>query len=57
LVFGLLINLKGSLEEGPIRKKRISTASVPHMVDSNDGEKATEVSKQYSCHMTGLLVG
>ncbi|QCE07256.1 hypothetical protein DEO72_LG9g2273 [Vigna unguiculata] len=40
-------------EEGPIRKKRISTASVPHMVDSNDGEKATEVSKQYSCHTTG----
>ncbi|WVY97770.1 hypothetical protein V8G54_029921 [Vigna mungo] len=39
-------------EEGPFRKKRISTASLPHMMDSKDGEKATEISKQYSCHMT-----
>ncbi|XP_022640574.1 high mobility group B protein 10-like isoform X2 [Vigna radiata var. radiata] len=39
-----------SNKEGPLRKKRISTASLPHMMDSKDDQKATEMSKQY--HMT-----
>ncbi|ESW17003.1 hypothetical protein PHAVU_007G202100 [Phaseolus vulgaris] len=40
--------------EGPLRKKRISNASLPHTMDGKDDQKkATEMSKQYSCHMTG----
>ncbi|XP_017414021.1 high mobility group B protein 10 isoform X2 [Vigna angularis] len=39
-------------EEGPLRKKRISTVSLAPMMDSKDDQKATEMSKQYSCHMT-----
>jgi len=68
LAENVLINLKGpfffslstssSLLEGPLRKKRISNASLPHTMDGKDDQKkATEMSKQYSCHMTGLLIG
>ncbi|KAL9318716.1 hypothetical protein ACSQ67_015233 [Phaseolus vulgaris] len=46
-----------SNEEGPLRKKRISNASLPHTMDGKDDQKkATEMSKQYSCHMTEMLM-
>ncbi|KAK7392090.1 hypothetical protein VNO78_20517 [Psophocarpus tetragonolobus] len=42
--------------KGPLQKKRNSTASLPYIImDFKDGQKATEMSKDYSCDITESL--
>ncbi|KAL2993891.1 hypothetical protein AAZX31_10G137600 [Glycine max] len=41
----------------PLQKKRNSTASLPYIMDIKDGMKVTEISKDYSCHMTSSPPG
>ncbi|KAH1229555.1 High mobility group B protein 9 [Glycine max] len=43
--------------KGPLQKKRNSTASLPYIMDIKDGMKVTEISKDYSCHMTSSPPG
>ncbi|RZB43140.1 high mobility group B protein 10-like [Glycine soja] len=38
--------------KGPLQKKRNSTASLSHTMNIKDGQMVTEMSKDYSCHMT-----
>ncbi|KAG4983354.1 hypothetical protein JHK87_028103 [Glycine soja] len=49
--------LSSTVFKGPLQKKRNSTASLPHIMDIKDGMKVTEISKDYSCHMTGSPPG
>ncbi|XP_020210155.1 high mobility group B protein 10 [Cajanus cajan] len=45
-----------SSSKGPLKKKRNLIASLPpRIMDIEDGQKATGISKDLSCHMTGFV--